>query len=61
MIGANLLTDHVCSVVIAPPSDGKIIEQNDGFPVDIKLPVKHVFSRELQVCDILPIFFHLFP
>ncbi|KAJ6674609.1 TRANSCRIPTION INITIATION FACTOR TFIID SUBUNIT 6 [Salix viminalis] len=35
--------------VIAPPSDGKIIEQNDGFPVDIKLPVKHVLSRELQL------------
>lgn len=60
MIGANLLTDHVCSVVIAPPSDGKIIEQNDGFPVDIKLPVKHVLSRELQVCDILSFFFICF-
>ncbi|KAF9669584.1 hypothetical protein SADUNF_Sadunf14G0122700 [Salix dunnii] len=35
--------------VIAPPSDGKISEQNDGFPVDIKLPVKHVLSRELQL------------
>lgn len=35
--------------VIAPPSDGKISEQNDEFPVDIKLPVKHVLSRELQL------------
>ena len=60
-IGANLLTEHVCSVVIAPPSDGKISEQNDEFPVDIKLPVKHVLSRELQVCDVLlAIFFFPF-
>ncbi|KAJ6973360.1 transcription initiation factor TFIID subunit 6 isoform X1 [Populus alba] len=43
------LEEHVCSVVIAPPSDGKISEQNDEFPVDIKLPVKHVLSRELQL------------
>ncbi|XP_011003500.1 PREDICTED: transcription initiation factor TFIID subunit 6-like isoform X1 [Populus euphratica] len=35
--------------VIAPPSDGKISKQNDEFPVDIKLPVKHVLSRELQL------------
>lgn len=51
------MTDHVCSAVIAPPSDGKISEQNDEFPVDIKLPVKHVLSRELQVCDILSAIF----
>ncbi|KAG6662903.1 transcription initiation factor TFIID subunit 6 [Carya illinoinensis] len=36
--------------VIAAPSDGKKLEQkDDGLPVDIKLPVKHVLSRELQL------------
>ncbi|CAK7349063.1 unnamed protein product [Dovyalis caffra] len=35
--------------VIAPSSGGNIDKQNDGFPVDIKLPVKHVLSRELQL------------
>lgn len=38
------------SVVLAAPSDGKKYEQkDDGIPVDIKLPVKHILSRELQV------------
>ncbi|KAH7576668.1 hypothetical protein ACOSP7_002817 [Xanthoceras sorbifolium] len=35
--------------VIAPPPDGKSYEQKDGLPVDIKLPVKHILSRELQL------------
>lgn len=36
--------------VIAAPSDGKKSQQkDDGLPVDIKLPVKHVLSRELQL------------
>ncbi|KAL5798014.1 hypothetical protein ACOSQ2_002834 [Xanthoceras sorbifolium] len=35
--------------VIAPPPDGKSNEQKDGLPVDIKLPVKHILSRELQL------------
>lgn len=36
--------------VIAAPSDGKKFEQkDDGLPVDIKLPIKHVLSRELQL------------
>ncbi|RXH90059.1 hypothetical protein DVH24_032416 [Malus domestica] len=36
--------------VLAPTSDGKSYEQKgDGLPVDIKLPVKHVLSRELQL------------
>ncbi|XP_048435179.1 transcription initiation factor TFIID subunit 6 [Pyrus x bretschneideri] len=36
--------------VLAPPSDGKIDNQkDDGLPVDIKLPVKHILSRELQL------------
>ena len=40
-------------VVIAAPSDSKKPEQkDDGLPVDIKLPVKHVLSRELRVCMI---------
>ncbi|KAF3443351.1 hypothetical protein FNV43_RR13033 [Rhamnella rubrinervis] len=35
---------------IAAPSDGKNYEQKDEeLPVDIKLPVKHVLSRELQL------------
>ncbi|CAL5336355.1 unnamed protein product [Camellia sinensis] len=35
--------------VIAAPSDNKKPEQKDDLPVDIKLPVKHVLSRELQL------------
>ncbi|EEF33418.1 transcription initiation factor tfiid, putative [Ricinus communis] len=35
--------------VIAPPPDGKNNELKDGLPVDIKLPVRHVLSRELQL------------
>ncbi|XP_052177994.1 transcription initiation factor TFIID subunit 6 isoform X3 [Diospyros lotus] len=36
--------------VIAAPSDNRKPEQkDDGLPVDIKLPVKHVLSRELQL------------
>ncbi|KAK2648747.1 hypothetical protein Ddye_016236 [Dipteronia dyeriana] len=32
-----------------PPPDGKSNEQKDGLPVDIKLPVRHILSRELQL------------
>uniref|UniRef100_A0A5B7BTL0 TATA box binding protein associated factor (TAF) histone-like fold domain-containing protein n=1 Tax=Davidia involucrata TaxID=16924 RepID=A0A5B7BTL0_DAVIN len=36
--------------VITAPSDSKKTEpKDDGLPVDIKLPVKHVLSRELQL------------
>uniref|UniRef100_A0A2P2JHP0 TATA box binding protein associated factor (TAF) histone-like fold domain-containing protein n=1 Tax=Rhizophora mucronata TaxID=61149 RepID=A0A2P2JHP0_RHIMU len=35
--------------VVEPPSGGKDHEQKEGLPVDIKLPVKHVLSRELQL------------
>ncbi|XP_022135619.1 transcription initiation factor TFIID subunit 6 [Momordica charantia] len=35
--------------VILPPSDVKSNEQKDGLPVDIKLPVKHILSKELQL------------
>ncbi|KAK4743428.1 hypothetical protein SAY87_001429 [Trapa incisa] len=36
--------------VISAPSDGKIQQQKDDkLPVDIKLPVRHVLSRELQL------------
>lgn len=35
--------------VIVPPSDGRNYGHKDGPPVDIKLPVKHVLSRELQL------------
>ncbi|KGN47943.1 transcription initiation factor TFIID subunit 6 [Cucumis sativus] len=35
--------------VILPPSDAKSNEQMGGLPVDIKLPVKHILSKELQL------------
>lgn len=36
---------------VAAPSDGKRAEhKEDGLSVDVKLPVKHVLSRDLQVC-----------
>ncbi|GMY09761.1 transcription initiation factor TFIID subunit 6 isoform X1 [Fagus crenata] len=36
--------------VITAPSNGKKYEQkDDGLPVEIKLPVKHILSRELQL------------
>ncbi|MFQ6660686.1 hypothetical protein Gotur_029102 [Gossypium turneri] len=34
---------------IAAPSNGTTYEQKEELPVDIKLPVKHVLSRELQL------------
>lgn len=34
---------------IAAPSNGTKNEQKDGLPVEIKLPVKHILSRELQL------------
>lgn len=40
--------------VISAPSDIKKHEQkDDNLPVDIKLPVKHVLSKELQVSKLL--------
>jgi hypothetical protein len=48
-------------VVLATPSDGKKYEQkDDGFPVDLKLPVKHVLSRELQVLTSLSTYIFLY-
>ncbi|OMP03169.1 TATA box binding protein associated factor (TAF) [Corchorus capsularis] len=35
--------------VIAAPPNGKTNDKKDELPVDIKLPVKHVLSRELQL------------
>uniref|UniRef100_A0A7N0TUB3 TATA box binding protein associated factor (TAF) histone-like fold domain-containing protein n=1 Tax=Kalanchoe fedtschenkoi TaxID=63787 RepID=A0A7N0TUB3_KALFE len=35
--------------VIAAPAEGKKSQKRDGLPVDIKMPVKHVLSRELQL------------
>lgn len=37
------------SVVIRAPAENKIHEQKDGPLIDVRLPVKHVLSRELQV------------
>ncbi|CAI9090225.1 OLC1v1024953C1 [Oldenlandia corymbosa var. corymbosa] len=35
--------------VIGPPETKQLEPKEDGLPVDIKLPVKHVLSRELQL------------
>lgn len=36
--------------VLSLPSDNRKTEvKEDGVPVEIKLPIKHVLSRELQV------------
>ncbi|XVF71815.1 hypothetical protein PTKIN_Ptkin12aG0069800 [Pterospermum kingtungense] len=43
------IPENVPVGVIAAPSNGKTNEQKDELPVDIKLPVKHVLSRELQL------------
>lgn len=51
----GLTNGFVCLIIfvsaLVPPSENKRSEHNkdDGLPVDIKLPVKHVLSRELQV------------
>ncbi|KAE9456227.1 hypothetical protein C3L33_11871, partial [Rhododendron williamsianum] len=36
-------------IIAAPPDNKKPEQKDDGLPVDIKLPVKHVLSRELQL------------
>ncbi|ERN01668.1 hypothetical protein AMTRI_Chr10g229400 [Amborella trichopoda] len=36
-------------VIVAPSEHKKSEHKEDGLPVDIKLPVKHVLSRELQM------------
>ncbi|CAB4304561.1 unnamed protein product [Prunus armeniaca] len=36
-------------VLAAPPDSKKYEQKDDGIPVDIKLPVKHILSRELQL------------
>ncbi|CAI9784118.1 unnamed protein product [Fraxinus pennsylvanica] len=36
-------------VLTVPSDNGKTAYKEDGIPVDIKLPVKHVLSRELQL------------
>lgn len=43
------MTMYPFTAVVAPPDGKKIEPKEDGLPVDIKLPVKHVLSRELQV------------
>lgn len=50
---SNLYILSFLSTVILPPSDVKSSEQKDELPVDIKLPVKHILSRELQVNNFL--------
>ena len=37
-------------VVIRAPAENQIYQQKDGPLIDIRLPVKHVLSKELQVC-----------
>ncbi|XP_059661159.1 transcription initiation factor TFIID subunit 6 [Cornus florida] len=36
-------------VIVAPPDSQKTEQKDDGLPLDIKLPIKHVLSRELQL------------
>lgn len=38
-------------VVIRAPADNKIYEQKDGPLIDVRLPVKHVLSREVYAAD----------
>lgn len=35
--------------LVAPPDNRKTEHKDDGLPVEIKLPIKHVLSRELQL------------
>lgn len=50
----NICFSIILFAVISAPSDVKKHEQkDDNLPVDIKLPVKHVLSRELQVSKLL--------
>lgn len=49
----------LCFVALAAYSDVKKSEyKEDGLPVEIKLPVKHVLSRELQVFSFSLFFVH---
>ncbi|CAM8949763.1 unnamed protein product [Rhodiola kirilowii] len=43
------IPENVPLQVIGAPAEGKQSEQRNGLPVDIKMPVKHVLSRELQL------------
>lgn len=59
IFGSHVTTNGVCTlkldvlfsflVISVPLEEKKYEEKEDGLPVDIKLPVKHVLSRELQV------------
>jgi len=50
----NVYLRIILFAVISAPSDNKKHEhKDDDLPVDIKLPVKHVLSRELQVLKFL--------
>jgi hypothetical protein len=46
-----VLFDKYLASAISAPTENKRTEhvKDDGLPVDIKLPVKHILSRELQV------------
>lgn len=37
------------AALVPPPDNQKAEYKEDGVPVDLKVPVKHVLSRELQV------------
>lgn len=37
------------AALVLPPDNQKAEYKEDGVPVDLKVPVKHVLSRELQV------------
>lgn len=47
-----------CPMLLAAPSDVRKSEyKEDGIPVDVKLPVKHLITRELQVDTLFNILF----
>lgn len=48
----NIFHLFVLSLVIRAPAENKILEQRDGPLIDVRLPVKHVLSRELQVYSV---------
>lgn len=38
--------------MMAPVEGKKHDQKDDGLPIDIKLPIRHVLSQELQVWDV---------
>ena len=48
-------------MLLAAPSEMRKSEfKEDGLPVDVKLPVKHLITRELQVYSLFGMSFYFF-